>query len=724
MEKQRFTDFINRIKITQQLKNVEKQLKGLIGFQNRYVPKVLEDYHRLQCYEVDKALMAMPIDDLQKSKQGIRVSALKNAGYTNLYQLRNKSANQLESIRGVGQKSAYSIERTVASIAKDTYQNTKVRLDPYKRNNIADSLIKNVDLVKQGLETSESASKCYWDNHDKIQRLVKDSRPARHWLLWSLASEDAKQLAISSMSIIEEMAVGDYRSEVEAVYRRQQSLLRRNHNEIWKDFEKNPIGYYTTIERVQGKSRGGETGLKKAERQAVDNGLPIELATEISNVNLNLKGLKMKLRPYQEYGVKFILKQGSVLLGDDMGLGKTAQAIASMVCLYNSGKTHFLVVCPASVIVNWCREIKSWCPIRCFKSHGSEAVSTLIKWISVGGICVTTYETLDKLSLPDSFTYAMIVVDEAHYVKNPYANRTINVLHFRQRASRALYMTGTPLENRVDEMCFLVKCLNPGIAQRIDRDNARINPLQFRKDVAPVYFRRKKEDVLDELPEKIESEVWCDMTDKEKMLYRQYVAEGKFAKMRQVSWLISTPQTSSKASSLIDIVDSAISEGRKIIVFSFFLETIKQVKVMLEGKTTVYGPINGSVSPSRRQQIIDSFTKSTSGAVLLSQVQAGGTGLNIQAASVVVFCEPQLKPSIENQAVARAHRMGQLRSVLVYRLLCEKSVDERIMHMLQYKQKLFDEYANDSISGNESLIDMDTITKFIDEERERLNIHV
>ena len=133
-------------------------------------------------------------------------------------------------------------------------------------------------------------------------------------------------------------------------------------------------------------------------------------------------------------------------------------------------------------------------------------------------------------------------------------------------------------------------------------------------------------------------------------------------------------------------------------------------------------PITGAISPQRRQEIVDAFAKAQDGAVLVSQVQAGGTGLNIQSASVIIFCEPQIKPSIENQAVARAYRMGQVRDVLVYRLLADDTIDEQIMVLLQSKQHQFDSFADESVVGEESLKPSEAawVQKMVEEEKKRL----
>ena len=181
--------------------------------------------------------------------------------------------------------------------------------------------------------------------------------------------------------------------------------------------------------------------------------------------------------------------------------------------------------------------------------------------------------------------------------------------------------------------------------------------------------------------------------------YLLSVMSENFMAMRQVSWDIADLSKSSKAKRLMQLCGMAEEEGRKIIVFSFFRDTINAVRELLGDKAME--PITGSVSPQRRQQIVDEFSAAPNGTVLLCQVQAGGTGLNIQAASVIIFCEPQIKPSIENQAISRAYRMGQIRTVLVHRLLCDNTVDERILEILREKQDAFESFADESAAGSE-----------------------
>ncbi len=300
-------------------------------------------------------------------------------------------------------------------------------------------------------------------------------------------------------------------------------------------------------------------------------------------------------------------------------------------------------------------------------------------------------------------------------MKNPKAKRSINVREIADHTERILMMTGTALENNVSEMLSLIRILRPEIAEDASQIAFMSSASLFRDIVAPVYYRRKREDVLTELPEKIEIKEWCTLSGEERKLYENAVLTRRYTDVRRVSWNVSDIHNSSKASRLAELVEEAKAEDRKVIVFSFYLDTIKKVTEILWGHCMQ--PINGSVSPQRRQEILDEFEKAPAGTVLPAQIQAGGTGLNIQTASVVIFCEPQFKPSIENQAISRVYRMGQARNVLVYRLLCENTVDERIMDILAGKQEIFDAFADQSAAADgDKELDDSTFGQIIEDE--------
>lgn len=283
-------------------------------------------------------------------------------------------------------------------------------------------------------------------------------------------------------------------------------------------------------------------------------------------------------------------------------------------------------------------------------------------------------------------------------------------------ADRALLLTGTPLENRIDEFRNLVGYLRPDLLV----DAEELAPRRFRRQVAPAYLRRNQEDVLTELPELVEVEEWLPMSHEDSLAYRKAVSEGNFMTMRQAAML---QNTSEKVQRLIEIVAEAEDNGRRVIVFSHFRAVLDRLVQVLPGE--VFGPLTGSVPAAARQSIVDRFSAAGHGAVLVAQIVAGGVGLNIQAASVVVICEPQLKPTTEWQAIARAHRMGQLESVQVHRLLSEEGVDLRVTEILARKRELFDEFAriSETAASAPEAVDIseaDLAREVIAAERERL----
>ena len=185
-------------------------------------------------------------------------------------------------------------------------------------------------------------------------------------------------------------------------------------------------------------------------------------------------------------------------------------------------------------------------------------------------------------------------------------------------------MTGTPLENNVDEMCYLVSCLNPQIASEVENLKSLAQAPIFREKLAPVYFRRKREDVLRELPELIEMDEWCELTQEDEKEYYQVTVKRHFMQMRQISWNVRNIRKSSKGKRLLEIYDAAKEERRKVAVFSFFRHTLEMVRELLGDVCLPI--ITGAMPPARRQEIVDQFNASDMNAVLVSQIQAGGTG--------------------------------------------------------------------------------------------------
>ena len=287
-------------------------------------------------------------------------------------------------------------------------------------------------------------------------------------------------------------------------------------------------------------------------------------------------------------------------------------------------------------------------------------------------------------------------------MKNPNALRTQAVNEWAARSRRVLFLTGTPMENRVGEFRVLVGHLRPEVAENLHIPDRALDGTKFRESVAPVYLRRNQEDVLSELPPRLETEEWVALEGPALRAYRKAVLAGNFMAMRRAAFAPGTVKGSPKLRRMVEIVSEAADGGRKVVVYSYFRDVLDTVAQVLrsgpDGVPTVpvIGPLTGDVAPGDRQAMVDEFTALKGPAVLVAQIQAGGVGLNIQAASVVIIAEPQLTPTMEEQAIARAHRMGQVRRVDVHRLLCEDSVDQRVLELLATKREAFDEYARRS----------------------------
>ena len=457
--------------------------------------------------------------------------------------------------------------------------------------------------------------------------------------------------------------------------------------------------------------------------------IPRRLAQVVEEHPLNIDGLRVRLRGYQAFGARYALHLKRVLLGDEMGLGKTIVALAVMQHLANEEDAqHFLVVAPNSVLHNWAHEVTDRTAFEAHILHGSRLEAKTADWRDRGGVAITTFGTLRNIPhfgrvLP------LAVIDEAHYVKNPNAQRTQEVKRRLTQTKRAMFMTGTPMENRLSEFQRLANLLDPSISGRMPAINARSTE-QFRNAAALIYLRRNQEDVLPELPDLIEVDEWLSFTGDDHLRFEEALdRSGNFIPLRYAAF----PNghrggRSAKLDRLVELVAEARESGLKVAIYSEYHATIEAVVSTLESiDCPVFGPITGAVSPQQRLEMISDLTAYPGGAALVAQIQAGGIGLNIQAASVVILCEPALKPSIEVQAIARSFRMGQTRVVRVHRLLTEEGIDQRIRALLDHKQAEFDEYVRHSTIAESSEAAMErelvgSLTAYAAEEAARREV--
>jgi len=699
-------DFNKSRQITKKAQATDNGLCTLFSIKQKYENEIRENYLALQTDLAAKELASMDIEALNADKDGIRLSALRSAGIQTVGQVLRYSPSHLCTINGIGESTAQKIYTNAKALEANTAKAISVSLSPEEKTTTSTKLLTSVATLMQEQDVLQQAASLYEQHHEKIVSSLRLSKAATGSFRWLFSNASTKGQAVSNIDSLEGLLQDGLAETVNELSLEHKQAASKRISDPWGDFSINTAPYYALLESVMGSS------MNAANAKNGTGDLSEDLLAQIEAFEPDLSRLKANLRNYQLFGTKYILHQEKVLLGDEMGLGKTMQAIAAFCHLASTGGNHFLVVCPLSVVVNWKREIEAQSDLKTIEIYGDDRAMEMTLWNSDGGVAITTFETLNKVPIPQTVSIDMMVVDEAHYIKNPEAIRTQSVVEASKKASRILFMSGTPLENKVEEMNFLIQCLQPSIAAQVENMKQLTQAEEYKKAIAPVYLRRVREDVLKELPELIEKEQWCLMNEKEKETYRTAILDNNFMAARQVSWDVSDIKNSTKATRLLEICEEMRESNRKIIVFSFFKTVLEKVSAMLGDYCA--GVIDGSVPSDERQKLIDDFGKSKAGSVLVCQIQAGGVGLNIQAASVVIFCEPQIKPSMETQAVARAYRMGQMQSVIVHRLLMQDTVDERVMDILHSKTELFDNFADESVIGEAAM------EQIMEEERKQL----
>ncbi|MCR4586575.1 MAG: DEAD/DEAH box helicase family protein [Lachnospiraceae bacterium] len=712
-------------KAVQEAAKLAESLRALEGRKAELSAEITGLYKKLKDEGVRKLLKDTPPEKLKNIDPEIRLTGLEEAGIDNVAALAGKSASQLTAIKGIGEESAQKIQLATLKLKELVLSEYRFFLDAAVLGSEEKKLITAVEEYDSASAIFDEAARAASVLEHKTAQAKEYSKAGQSMFGYLVSKKESRERAKDINDELKSLLGSEQCRQWRGLKEKYRSAASAAASSACEKFSKNSAAFYTGLEYIL-----KETGTAKKQKlgeEKLKYALPSELAEEIEKFEPDHSLMISRLRPYQEFGTRYILSRGRVLLGDDMGLGKTIQAIASIAHLKARGGKYFLVICPLSVLTNWSREIPKHSKMEVLAIYGSDRGDEFEQWIKEGGIAVTTYETVKKLELPEGMIIDMLVVDEAHYVKNRAAQRTKSVLKYADMSEYVVFMSGTPLENKVEEMNGLVEVLNPNVAAELKKPGTLSRPEIYRKTVAPVYLRRQREDVLKELPPLVESEEWCRMTDKEKECYRGALLKSRrsFMPLRYAVW---KAEDSSKAERFLELWEQAMEEGRKLLVFSYFLEVLDRLRQLLSERAAFVCRIDGSVPAGERQGMIDEFESAAAGAVILSQVISGGVGLNIQSASVVVFCEPQIKPSIEDQAVARAYRMGQARSVLVYRLLTQNAIDERMMEILKTKREDFNKYAAESEVGETAQatrtdeIDTATMKQIVKEECVRYGV--
>ncbi|MEV7117336.1 DEAD/DEAH box helicase [Kitasatospora griseola] len=665
--------------------------RGVVAERAAAVGAVVDAHARVFRGLVRAELEGIPVERLKEVTEGrLQTGVLAGAGYRTVAQVCGVNAQELVRIPGIGGPTASQLVGAARQIEEAVERSTAVRIDPARPDEGSTELLVALHrLVVAGPGARRAAAEAA-ELDELLAAPMEAARPACGWVRGVLAGAGRREEARRAVESLEkQVAFAEADGVPLRLAQAGADLLRPGAGEVEVrvEFEHRAAEFYAELALLE--EEGRLSGVERGGRGAAEGHLPDGLAEQVRAEPLDDRGCTVSLRGYQAFGARFALARRRVMIGDEMGLGKTVQALAVLAHLAAAGERHFLVVCPASVLVNWQRETADRTTLAAHRYHGPERETARAQWLERGGVLVATYESLRTLPADP---VAALVVDEAHFVKNPAALRTRLVAEWAGRTERVLFLTGTPMENRVEEFRTLIGHLQPELLTELPASLGVAGSVAFRRAVAPAYLRRNQQDVLTELPDVVRVDEWDELSGPDLEAYAAAVAEGNFMAMRRAAY--ARPEHSAKLRRLRELVAEAAESGHKVVVFSYFREVLATVRDALG--EVVAGTVAGSVAAEARQELVDAFTAADGHAVLLCQIQAGGLGLNLQAANVVVLCEPQLKPTLEDQAVARAQRMGQIRRVRVHRLLATDSLDRGLVELLRGKAELFDSYARRS----------------------------
>lgn len=450
--------------------------------------------------------------------------------------------------------------------------------------------------------------------------------------------------------------------------------------------------------------------------------------------------LHAELRDYQKFGFQWLKTMSKYgfggILADDMGLGKTIQMITLFEDIKKETPTASnLVVCPASLILNWKDEVHKFSDdlqVLCIQGSKTER-NALIAIAGTYDVVVTSYDYLRKdIKQYEATRFHTVVIDEAQYIKNQNTKNATSVkaLHAKQRFA----LTGTPIENSLAELWSIFDFLMPGylfhyayfaknFETKIVKQQDKEVLSKLSKMVAPFILRRIKKDVLKELPDKMENVLKMSFSEEEEKLYIANLAmvnkelneklqiEGlskskililaMMTRLRQLccdSRLLydNVKSTSTKMQACVDLIITAKEEGKKVLLFSSFTSVLDLIEIELKKENISYYMLTGSTDKLKRHELVDQFQEDDTSVFLIS-LKAGGTGLNLTSAEIVIHYDPWWNQSAQNQATDRAHRIGQTQTVSEYKLIMENSIEEKIQEL---QKKKFD-LSNAIISGNE-----------------------
>ncbi len=464
---------------------------------------------------------------------------------------------------------------------------------------------------------------------------------------------------------------------------------------------------------------------------------------EVGTQNKKLPKIKAKLRPYQRQGYQWLNHLNKYQLGgclaDDMGLGKTLQCIALLAKEYQKKQPPSLIVMPRSLLFNWEREVQRFAPqlSTSFLYGSNRELSESLK----ADLILTTYAIVrNDIKELKEIDFHYIVLDESQNIKNINAQTTKAVMLLN--GTHRLALSGTPIENNLGELYSLFRFLNPSMFGTLTQFNQHyLAPIQkwgdpdavrqLRKKIYPFVLRRLKKEVLQDLPDKIKQTLYVEMSEKQKKLYEkrrqfykaaidQQISEKGltqsrffvFQALNELRQIASIPEQvsegkvdSPKLELLVENLFDAIANGHKALIFVNYLAAIESIGERLDEAGIDFVSMSGATR--NRQALVDQFQNDPNCRVFLMTLKTGGTGLNLTAADTIFIFDPWWNVAAENQAIDRAHRIGQTNKVIAYKLIVQHSIEEKILELQEMKKELFDNVITSDSSSLKSLSEED-----------------
>ncbi len=458
---------------------------------------------------------------------------------------------------------------------------------------------------------------------------------------------------------------------------------------------------------------------------------------KLAEEDIDYPKLNATLRDYQKYGYKWLkyLTDNNLgaCLADDMGLGKTLQAIVLISKIHEEKKKKSMVIMPKSLIYNWENEIKRFSPK--LKVGVYYGINRDFSSLKKADVILTTYGTIrnDIENLLEQ-KFDLLVLDESQNIKNINSQTTKAVLLLN--AKKRVALSGTPIENNLLELYSLFRFLNPEMFGSVQEfTNDYIVPIQkysdtstieeLRKKIYPFLLRRVKKEVLADLPDKIEKLVYVDMNDEHRRFYeerRKYYysllekntsSQGNFDKffvlqaINELRHIVSSPEleskkiVSSKKEVLIENVIEAIENNHKVLVFVNYLSSIESICDSLKENKIKYLKMTGQTKD--RQNLVDKFQNDSRYKVFVMTLKTGGVGLNLVSADTIFIYDPWWNTTVENQAIDRAYRLGQDKTVFAYKMIMRNTIEEKILKLQEMKNKLLDDLISEDNLSTKNL---------------------